>query len=166
MNRMQRNIFVFFLLAGLALMVFVACGKNNTTGVNDCGGLPPTADSPALLSFAKAHGITSLKDTLGLYYQVINQGTGATPTANSTVFITYTGTLMDSTIFDSTTNPAKTGFKLNGLIFGWQLGLPKIQAGGRIKLLIPSQYGYGCQGSGPIPPNSPIFFDITLVSVQ
>jgi FKBP-type peptidyl-prolyl cis-trans isomerase FkpA len=46
------------------------------------------------------------------------------------------------------------------------LGLTRIQAGGRIKMLVPSQYAYGCQGSGPIPPNTPMFFDITLVSIQ
>jgi FKBP-type peptidyl-prolyl cis-trans isomerase FkpA len=73
---------------------------------------------------------------------------------------------MDSTIFDSTTNPAKTGFTLGGLITGWQMALPKIRTGGRIKMLIPSKYGYGCSGSGPVQPNTPIFFDVTLVSIQ
>jgi len=163
---MKKAVPLFFLLAIVCLLLLAACGKSSSTGSISCTGVEPAVDSPALLNFAKAHGITSLKDTLGLYYQVINQGTGAIPTINSTIFVTYTGTLMDSTIFDSTTNAAKTGFALGGLITGWQFGLPKIQAGGRIKLLIPSKYGYGCLGGGPIPSNSPLFFDITLVSVQ
>lgn len=163
---MQKNVLAFFILVSVGLILFIACGKSSNPGSISCKGVEPAVDSPALLAFAKAHGIGSLKDTLGLYYQVVNQGTGAVPGGNSTIFVTYTGTLMDSTIFDSTTNPAKTGFVLNSLIAGWQLGLPKIQAGGHIKLLIPSQYGYGCLGGGSIPPNTPIFFDITLVSVQ
>jgi FKBP-type peptidyl-prolyl cis-trans isomerase FkpA len=163
---MQKTVPAFFTLVSLSVILFAACGKGSSAGSTSCTGPEPSADSSTLLKFANAHGITSLKDTLGLYYQVINQGTGATPTPTSTIFVTYTATLMDSTIVDSTTNPAKTGFLLGGLIPGWQLGLPKIQAGGRIKLLIPSKYAYGCLGSGPIPPNAPMFFDITLVSIQ
>jgi FKBP-type peptidyl-prolyl cis-trans isomerase FkpA len=165
---MQKTVPVFFiLLFSLSLILFTACGKGSPgSGSSSCNGVEPAVDSPALLNFAKTHGITSLKDTAGLYYQVIDQGTGARPTLSSTIFVKYTATLMDSTIVDSTTNPARTGFTLGGLISGWQIGLPEIQAGGRIKLLIPSKYAYGCQGSGPIPPNTPMFFDITLVSIQ
>jgi FKBP-type peptidyl-prolyl cis-trans isomerase FkpA len=164
---MQKTVPAFFILVSLGVMLLAACGKSSSgSGSVNCKGVEPSVDSPALLSFAKAHGITSLKDTAGLYYQVINQGTGARPTFTSTIFVTYTATLLDSTIVDSTTNAAKTGFTLGGLIPGWQLGLPAIQVGGRIKLLIPSEYAYGCQGSGPIPPNTPMFFDITLVSLQ
>jgi len=167
MNYMQKIVLSFFLLAGLSVMLLTACGKSSSTGsAAGCTPVEPAVDSPALLNFAKAHGITSLKDTLGLYYQVISQGTGNTPNFNSTIFVKYTGTFMDSTIFDSTSNYLQTGFALSNLIIGWQLALPKIQAGGHIKLLVPSKYGYGCVGAGPIPPNTPIFFDITLVSVQ
>jgi FKBP-type peptidyl-prolyl cis-trans isomerase FkpA len=166
MNHMQKFVLSFFFLVGICLVLFVACGKSSSPGSVSCTGVDVFHDSAALLGFAKAHGISPLTDTIGLYYKVITQGTGATPSANSTIFVTYTATLMDSTIVDSTTNPARTGFVLGGLIPGWQYGLPKIQAGGHIKLLIPSQYAYSCLGSGPIPPNTPLFFDITLVSVQ
>jgi FKBP-type peptidyl-prolyl cis-trans isomerase FkpA len=162
---MQKIVVPFFLFIGFC--VFAACGKgSDNTGSVSCTGLEPAVDSPALLNFAKAHGIGPLKDTAGLYYQVVSQGTGAAPTLSSTIFVTYTATLMDSTIFDSTTNAAKTGFKLGGLITGWQMAMPKIQTGGRIKMLIPSKYAYGCLGSGIVPPNTPLFFDVTLVSIQ
>jgi FKBP-type peptidyl-prolyl cis-trans isomerase FkpA len=163
---MQKFVLVLFFVFTLSAVLFVACGKSSQPATSSCTGLEPPADSSTLLGFATKHGLTNLIDTLGMYYQIINQGTGATPSANSTVFVTYTGTLMDSTIFDSTTNAAKTGFPLSGLIVGWQYGLPKIQAGGHIKLLLPSKYAYGCAGGGPIPPNTPLFFDISLVSVQ
>ncbi|HWK02967.1 MAG TPA: FKBP-type peptidyl-prolyl cis-trans isomerase [Puia sp.] len=144
----------------------ISCGKASDQGSVSCTSVDPTADSSALLSFARTNGITAVKDTTGLYYQVITQGTGAVPNGNSVIYVTYTGTLLNGTIFDSTTNSAKTGFKLSNLIAGWQIGMPKIQAGGHIKLLIPSAYGYGCLGSGSIPANTPIYFDVTLVSVQ
>ena len=153
---------------GLVILIFivaVSCGKASNSGA--CSDVLPTADSSALLSFAKTNGITPVKDTTGLYYQIITQGTGATPSDNSVIFVTYTGARLDGAIFDSTTNASKTGFQLGTLIPGWRIGLPKIQAGGHIKLLIPSAYGYGCQGAGAaIPPNTPIYFDLTLVSVQ
>jgi len=58
------------------------------------------------------------------------------------------------------------------IIAGWRIGLPKIQTGGHIKLLIPSAYAYGCQGVQNnqgvqvIASNAPLYFDVTLVSIQ
>ncbi|HEX9510763.1 MAG TPA: FKBP-type peptidyl-prolyl cis-trans isomerase [Puia sp.] len=163
---MHKTTLTFIVLIILTFIVAVSCGKSSSQGSVSCTTIDPTADSSALLSFARTNGMTPVKDTTGLYYQIITQGTGATLNGNSRIFVTYTGTLLNGTIFDSTTNAAKTGFQLGTLIAGWQIGLPKIQAGGHIKLLIPSAYGYGCLGSGTIPPNSPIYFDVTLVSVQ
>ena len=61
--------------------------------------------------------------------------------------------------------PTQTGWTLGSLIPGWQIGLPLIQKGGEIKLIVPSSLAYGC-GSGPLPPNSVLYFDIHLVDVQ
>jgi FKBP-type peptidyl-prolyl cis-trans isomerase FkpA len=158
---------VLFLTLGV-LGYFISCNKSPAVaGYSACTDVPVASDSNALLAFAKSDTITPVKDTSGLYYQIINQGTGISPSDTSTVFVTYTGKLMNGTIFDSTTNAASTGYLVAQLITGWQIGLSKIQTGGRIKLLIPSALAYGCQGSGTIvPPNSPIYFDITLVSFK
>jgi FKBP-type peptidyl-prolyl cis-trans isomerase len=157
----------FIVLVILTFIVVIGCGKSSNSGPAACTDVAPVADSSALLSFARGNGITPVKDTTGLYYQILAQGSGTAPSDNSVIFVTYIGTRMDGTIFDSTTNSAKTGWQLGTLIPGWRIGLPKIQAGGHIKLLIPSAYGYGCQGVAPaLAPNSPIYFDITLVSVQ
>jgi FKBP-type peptidyl-prolyl cis-trans isomerase len=58
------------------------------------------------------------------------------------------------------------GAPLSGLIQAWQLMLPLIGAGGRIKFVTPSFYAYGCQSVGSIPSNSPLFFDVQLNSVS
>jgi len=108
-----------------------------------------------------------VKDNTGLYYQIISQGYGSTaPGIGSTISVTYTGTRLDGVVFDSTGATARS-FALSNLIPAWQIGMPKIKAGGHIKLLVPSALGYGCLGiQNFIPSNTPIYFDITLVSVQ
>ncbi|MBS1933080.1 MAG: FKBP-type peptidyl-prolyl cis-trans isomerase [Bacteroidetes bacterium] len=144
------------------LIYLVGCGKT-TQGYVSCTNAPVTDDSAALLDFARSNNITPTKDTSGLYYQVITQGTGATPISTSLVTVSYTGEYLNGTVFTTDSNRQ---YQLNNLISGWQYGLPKIQAGGRIKLLIPSALAYGCTGSASIAPNTPVFFDVTLVSVQ
>ncbi len=159
------------LLLAAAFMVgivyFLSCNKSSTTGFYSCTPEPVTADTAAMNAFVKADSLTITKDSSGIYYQIVDTGNGASPLLTSKVYVSYVGRLMTGYIFDSTTNVANTGFVLNQLIQGWQVGLPKIKAGGRIKLLIPSALAYGCQGSGTtVPPNSAIFFDITLAYIQ
>ena len=162
---MKRTFYALFGLAGLGMLLFFACGKTST-GLNTCTDTDPGTDSAALLSFAKTNGITPLTDTIGLYYQIVTQGAGATPALTSTISVTYKATLLDGTVFDSTGTTPRS-FGLNALIPAWQIALPYVKAGGRIKLLVPSKYGYGCAGaSTSVPPNTPIYFDITLVGVQ
>jgi FKBP-type peptidyl-prolyl cis-trans isomerase len=159
------NAFVAVILAGGLL---TSCTQSSSgPATQPCTNNPVTADSSALLAYARSNGITPTADPTGLYYQIVSPGTGPVLTANSVVFVTYTGTLLNGTIFDSTTNYARTGFPLGGLIGAWQIGLTKISAGGRIKLLVPSAMGYGCAGSPPaIPSNAPLFFDVTVVSAK
>src|SRR5438445_9322477 len=108
---MHKTSLTFTVLIILTFIVAISCGKASDQGSINCTTVDPTADSSALLSFARTNGITPVKDTTGLYYQIVTQGTGAAPTSNSVIYVTYTGTLLNGTIFDSTTNAAKTGFK-------------------------------------------------------
>jgi len=156
---------ILTLLASLGILLyFISCNKNNTPGYISCTDPTPAADSSALLGFAKANAITPTADTSGLYYQIIQQGSGSTPTGTSKITVNYVGKYMNGDYFDSTTSPVT--FQLDSLITGWQYGLPKIQASGHIKLLVPSALAFGCSGSGIIPPNSPLYFDVTLLNVK
>jgi len=147
----------------LGIIAFSSCAKQNT----GCQAVAPSTEKKVMDSFCIRNNITYTEHSTGLMYQVINPGAGVTPNQNSAVYIRYTGTLLDGTVFDSQTDPAKTGWFLSGLIDGWKIGLPLIKKGGRILLVIPSAYAYGCIGGGTkIPPNSPLYFDITLVDVQ
>jgi FKBP-type peptidyl-prolyl cis-trans isomerase FkpA len=72
--------------------------------------------------------------------------------------------LLNGTVFDGTTTQP-ISFKLGQVISGWQIGIPLIQKGGKIRLLIPSGLAYGPDGQGPIPGNAVLDFDIELLDV-
>lgn len=104
----------------------------------------------------------------GLAYEILQAGEATLPTAESTVVVKYTGKLVDGTVFDSTEKhggqPAT--FPLNGVIKGFSEGLQKVGKGGKIRLYIPSELGYGAQAVGSIPPGSTLIFDVEMVDVK
>jgi FKBP-type peptidyl-prolyl cis-trans isomerase len=116
---------------------------------------------------AENKGKSGIKSTeSGLQYQVMRQGNGATPKANDRVKVHYVGTLIDGTKFDSSYDretPAE--FPLSGVIPGWTEGLQLMPVGSKYKLFIPGELAYGENGSGPIPPNSTLIFEVELLEI-
>jgi FKBP-type peptidyl-prolyl cis-trans isomerase len=100
----------------------------------------------------------------GLQYQVITEGTGEKPKATDKVTVTYTGTLTDGTIFDSSTSPIS--FELNKVIPGWTEGIQLMPVGSKYKLFIPSELAYGNRATGKIKPNSILVFDVELLGIE
>jgi FKBP-type peptidyl-prolyl cis-trans isomerase len=96
---------------------------------------------------------------------VLKQGKGKTPKATDTVTANYRGTLVDGTVFDESTQPVD--FPLNRVIAGWTEVLQLMKEGSKYQVFIPSELGYGADGSpGAIPPHSTLIFDIELISVE
>ena len=100
-------------------------------------------------------------------------GTGATAVNGSRVTVGYTGWLHDSSRTDAKgtqfeSNPAGFTFVLgtNAVIVGWDRGVLDMRVGGQRRLVIPPDLAYGSRGSGPIPPNATLVFDVTLLNVQ
>ncbi|MCB1692022.1 MAG: FKBP-type peptidyl-prolyl cis-trans isomerase [Pseudomonadales bacterium] len=103
----------------------------------------------------------------GLQYQVIEAGTGKSPTAESRVKVHYEGKLLDGTVFDSSiarNEPAEFG--LQQVIPGWTEGLQLMKEGGKMRLFLPPDLAYGPGGTRGIPPNSVLIFDVTLLEVK
>lgn len=107
--------------------------------------------------------IKATKDPSGVYYQVIKEGTGANPTAKSTVTVNYVGKLLSGTEFDEGTYTTGLAAGSN-VIDGWKSGLLHAKKGGRILLIIPSGLAYGNNGQNGIPANSVLLFTIDLTS--
>jgi len=106
----------------------------------------------------------------GLSYQDAKVGTGASPVKGKPVKVHYTGWLVNGTKFDSSVD-RKEPFTFNigagQVIPGWDEGVMTMKVGGKRRLTIPANLGYGVRGAGGvIPPNATLIFDVELLDVQ
>lgn len=106
----------------------------------------------------------------GLKYADQVVGTGTTAVAGKTVSVHYTGWLTNGQKFDSSVDRGQPfSFPLGAgrVIKGWDEGVQGMKVGGKRKLTIPSELGYGTRGAGGvIPPNATLVFDVELLGVQ
>jgi FKBP-type peptidyl-prolyl cis-trans isomerase len=104
----------------------------------------------------------------GLQYEVLQAAEGPKPTSESTATVHYTGTLIDSTKFDSSVDRGQPAtFPLKGVIPGWTEGLQLMSAGSKYRFFIPPALGYGARGAGNvIPPNAVLIFEVEMVSFE
>lgn len=149
-----------FNLAFSMVMALALTGCSNKDKDNGC--TTAAEDDAKMQKYITDNNITATKHASGLYYQIVDPGTGATPTINSTVKATYTGKFTNNTSFDAGT----ASFPLSGVITGWQIGIPLIKQGGKIKLIIPPYLGYQCSDYRGIPGNSVLVFDVDLLEVK
>lgn len=132
-----------------------------------------------LMNQVSTHNITKNDISYKLYYLKQNVGATISPSRADSVLVTYTGMLLDSTIFDSSTK--LTWLPLTGVIDGWSYGFTNFKGGTKIVnndesfyyenagkglLFIPSGLAYGNLNQGAIPKNSPLVFYITLNDVN
>ena len=103
----------------------------------------------------------------GLQYEVLEAGTGASPSTDDQVEVHYRGTLIDGTVFDSSYDRGETvTFGVTQVIAGWTEALQLMQEGAKYKLYIPSDLAYGAGGAGQlIGPNSTLVFEVELIDV-
>ncbi len=109
-----------------------------------------------------------VNDTAGVYYIVLQQGQGNDLFTTSTqVTVGDTGKLLSTGTIFTQTNTFHPSYVLGQVILGWQLGIPKINTGGIVRLLIPSRYAYGpnAQPNLGLPANAILDFDIQLYNV-
>jgi FKBP-type peptidyl-prolyl cis-trans isomerase len=134
------------------------------------GGCSKTVDEPTS-SFKPAEGVPLPPPPTRLEQTDVTVGTGREAKPGDKVRVLYTGTLMNGVKFDSTADRGNDPFEFTlgkgEVIKGWDEGVAGMKVGGKRKLRIPPDLGYGDRGSPPtIPPGAGLNFDVELVGIQ
>jgi len=124
------------------------------------------ATTPDLVE-KNAHEAGAIVTPSGMVYKSIKEGAGKSPTASDTVKVHYRGTFADGKEFDSSyKRNAPAEFPLGRVIPCWTEGVQRMKVGGKAKLTCPAKLAYGAQGAGPIPPNTPLQFEVELLGIS
>ncbi|MDP5171945.1 MAG: FKBP-type peptidyl-prolyl cis-trans isomerase [Bacteroidia bacterium] len=175
---MTRILFLPMLLMACASLLMSSCGSSADQAASgaELAQRPaeaapgpvgaPSAQAPAGLQ--PPYPITDSSriftvEGIGIY--IAEEGSGTKPKPGSNVVMNYRGTLLNGEEFDSSFGKGGyMDFSLNNLIQGWQIALPLVPTGSKVKLIIPADKGYGPADRPGIPGNSTLVFDIELVS--
>jgi peptidylprolyl isomerase len=144
----------------IVLLLLIAAVSIPACSQKEVGAADKTAEAPAVAGAVKTQS--------GLAYVDLVKGTGASPTSGKNVTVHYTGWLEDGTKFDSSADGHPFTFRIGTgeVIPGWDEGVMSMKVGGKRKLIIPAQLGYGAAGAGGvIPPNATLIFEVELLDV-
>jgi FKBP-type peptidyl-prolyl cis-trans isomerase FkpA len=117
-------------------------------------------------AFASSN-MSDFKDTAGVFYKIINPGSGKTFTVSDSITVHYQLRIFGNSEVISGSDKESYTFPLRVLIKAWQIAVPLVKTGGKIKLIIPSGLGYSIRTrASKIPPNSILEFDIEVLEAM
>lgn len=155
-----KQLLLFICVAG----TFASCKKS---GDDFDAEAQFTADTTAIRSYVTTNNIPVIKHQSGIFYQIITPGTGTVIyNDNTEISADYSGRLLGASTTFNDTKGQPILFTLGGLITGWKIGIPLIQKGGKIRLFLPSYYGYGNVSQNGIPANAILDFTIAIANVK
>ena len=144
--------------------------SSNVSSNNNLFELDPSDPNPILFAMAEETSSDNNSRTTesGLTIIDLVLGEGDEAKSGQTVTVNYTGTLENGEQFDSSYGRAPFPFPLGGgrVIKGWDEGVAGMKVGGKRKLVIPPELGYGSRNMGPIPANSTLIFEVELLKVN
>jgi FKBP-type peptidyl-prolyl cis-trans isomerase len=152
------------LYIAVTLVALLACRKAETSA--QVAGPPETAKYAKELDVHLDH-MTKLPS--GLYILDVKEGTGPAIKPGQVAQVHYTGWLVNGRQFDSSVGGAPLEFAIGQrrVIDGWEEGVTGMKAGGKRRLVIPPELGYGAQGyPGAIPGNATLVFDVELIAIR
>lgn len=150
----------YTLFAALLFLV-VSCNDNKKAEQVDF----TAQNEDEITKYIADNNLTAQKSNTGLYYVIDEPGTGAQPSENSNVTVSYKGYFLNKSVFDES-DSAGISFGLQQVIKGWTEGITYFKEGGNGILLVPSHLGYGSFDTRGIPGGSVLIFEVSLISVD
>jgi peptidylprolyl isomerase len=184
---MKKDVFgILFAVLGIVIVILVlvslnghrvvAPGNQPLTSTGSIKDRDTTYTKEVSIDMSNSNSITITNtnnmNTIpsGLQIQDIKIGTGKAVKSGDTISVNYIGTLLNGTKFDSSYDrgqPFETQIGVGQVIKGWDEGMIGMKVGGKRKLVIPPELGYGATGAGTtIPPNSTLVFEVELMGIK
>jgi FKBP-type peptidyl-prolyl cis-trans isomerase len=162
--------FIFLVVGLVAILIGVGIYfLSNKTSANQ--SLATTVEEDIIESSAEVVAGEPISPSMEeLKIEDIKVGTGTEAVSGKKITVNYSGTLTDGTKFDSSYDrgePFSFNLGAGEVIQGWDKGFAGMKIGGKRKLTIPSELGYGANGAGGvIPPNATLIFEVELLKVE
>jgi FKBP-type peptidyl-prolyl cis-trans isomerase FkpA len=152
--------FLKYSIASLLLgILFSACEKEYES--------IEQVDEQKIQNYISSQKLNLIKDPSGIYYQVLNQGTGAAPKNSEVVYFTYTAkSVSGKEYYTSASYASSSNFLGYVRPEGWRLALAQINKGGKVRVLFPSSLGFGRNGTGVIEGNEVLDCELELFNSQ
>jgi FKBP-type peptidyl-prolyl cis-trans isomerase len=152
------------LVLAVTLVTLTACRKGESNA--------QVSGSPEAVAYAKELNVnldSMTKKPSGLYILDVQEGTGPAVAAGQVAQVHYTGWLVNGKQFDSSVGGAPFEFPVGQgqVIAGWDEGVAGMKVGGKRRLVLPPELGYGDAGAGgDIPPGATLVFDVELLGIR
>jgi FKBP-type peptidyl-prolyl cis-trans isomerase FkpA len=174
---------MLLMMTGLVTVLFSSCEEECENLRGECPEEQLAEDVQLIEEYLKDNNLTAERLTsYDLYYITEDQGAGEKPENGQNISVNYVGKFLDGKVFDTSIesvakdedifNESRTyepfSFTLGRrqVILGWDVGMKLINEGGKATLLLPSYMAYGPRGTGSIPANTVLLFEVELVSIN
>jgi FKBP-type peptidyl-prolyl cis-trans isomerase FkpA len=147
------------LFASLGMLFFIAACEKKLSPEEQFD-----QDIKDIKAYIADNDLDAVETSSGLHYVITDEGTGNNPEADDNVTVRYKGYTINGSVFDQSDEEGIT-FNLQQVIQGWTEGIQLFKEGGKGILLIPSESGYGENGSSSIDPNTVLIFDVDLLTI-
>ena len=172
----------YVLILGVATVLFSSCDEECENARGECPEEQLTKDISEIERYLEDNNLTAERDaSYDFFYIIEEEGTGPTAQNGQVVTANYTGRFLNGQVFDTSIESVAIDagvfsenrqyepftFTIGGrVILGWNVAFKLLNAGSKATLIFPSYMAYGPRGSGSIPPNTVLLFEVELISIE